>query len=256
MPCSICNSYSHNIVTCCDSSISINNTELFELARICRSANTHPDGELPSAFYQMLNFVRNLSTKMILKLYKRYAIHVYVPDPQHSFRDLDDWFDRHSQNTLLLFDPNSLSYTSNYARVHLDILIIQAYYNIADAVILGFRYGLIRERRPHQYFRFDINLVIKHSSTDNFHCLNDECGICWDKLHDETILSPHCGHAFCAGCMERSLDTVLQKAYNENIQPSFHCPLCRAQVKTLFHTNLLDELLLVPLINVIHNDLY
>lgn len=257
MPCAICNSHSHNIVTCDDSRISLKNRELFDLVYLYRSIeDTRPNGELPPALYHLTNFVRNLSSKMLLKLYKRYAINVYIPDPQRSFRNLNDWFERDSQHNHLLIDPNSLSYSGNYERSQLEILIIQSYCAIADAVIQGFRSGVIRERRPDHYFHFNIDLVMKDSSTENIHCLNDECGICWDKLHDETRLCPPCGHAFCAGCMESSLDTVLQKAYNENKQPSFPCPLCRAQVNTLFHTDLLDELLFVPLVNVIHNDLY
>lgn len=257
MPCAICNSHTHNIVTCDDSSISLKNRELFDLAYRYRNIDdTHPTGEPYYGFTNMADFVGVLPSKMLLKLYKRYAINVYIPDPHRSFRDLDDWYGRDSQHNHLLIDPNSLSYTAIYERTQLEILIIQSYILIADAVIQGFRSGVIRERRPDHYFHFNIDLVMKDSSTENIHCLNDECGICWDKLHDETTLCPPCGHAFCAGCIESSLDTVLQKAYNENKQPSFPCPLCRAQVKTLFHTDLLDELLFVPLVNVIHNDLH
>lgn len=256
MPCAICSSSFHNIVTCRDPSISLKNRELFEIARLCRSVDdTSPSGDLPPAFIHIVNFVHNLSSKMILKLYKKYAVSVFVPIQERSFTNLNDWFQRESQYSHILIDPLLLSYSGNYERPHLEVLIIQAYFNMADAVIQGFRSGAIRLRRPDHYFHFDINLVMKDSIRDNIHCLNDECGICWDKLHDETKLCPPCGHAFCAGCMESSLDTVLQKAYNEDKQPSLPCPLCRAQVNTLYHTDLLDELLFVPLVNVIHNDL-
>ena len=257
MPCFICNSFFHNIVTCNDPCIELKHRELFNLVYTYRNIqDTHPAGELPPGFSNIVNFIGDLPSKMLLKLYKKYAIHVYIPDPQRSFRNLNDWFGRDPQHNHLLIDPNSLPYSGNYERSQLDILIIQSYSAIADAVIQGFRSGLIRERRPDHYFHFNIDLVMKNSSTQNLHCLNDECGICWDKLHDETKLCPPCGHAFCAGCMESSLDTVLQKAYNEDKQPSFPCPLCRAQVNTLFHTDLLDELLFVPLVNVIYNDLH
>lgn len=257
MPCSICYSPFHNIVTCNDSRIELKHRELFNLVYHYRNIqDTHPAGDLPSGFSHVVNFVRILSSKMILKLYKKYAINVYIPDQQRSFRNLDDWFRRDSQHNHLLIDPISLSYSGIYERSQLEILIIQSYCAIADTVIQAFRIGLIRESRPDHYFHFNIDLVMNDSSKDNFHCLNDECGICWDKLHDETKLCPPCGHAFCARCMESSLDAVLQKAYNEDKQPSFSCPLCRAQVKTLFHTDLLDELLFVPLVNVIHNDLH
>ena len=257
MPCSICNSFIHNIVTCNHSSIELIHKDLFNLVYRYRNIqDTHPTGDMPVGFANVVHFIGALHSKMLLKLYKKYAINVYIHDSQRSFRNLDDWYHRGSQHTHLLIDPSSLPYSGIYERTQLEILLIQSYSALADTVIQAYKSGLIRDTRPDNYFHFNIDLVMNDSSKDNFHCLNDECGICWDKLHNETKLCPPCGHAFCAGCMEKSLDAVLQKAYNEDKQPSFSCPLCRAQVKTLYHTDLLDELLYVPLVNVIHNDLH
>ena len=257
MPCTICRSTTHNITSCNDLSILTNHTNLYTMSYMYRDLIHQgiPADNIDSLaiFSNFLDAIRELSGKMLLKLYKKYAVYVYIPNDDHPFLTLTEWYHRETPFEKQLIEPNFLKYSIDYSRSHLEVLIIQTYFNMADTVVIGIQSGLIREIQRIDY-KFPIQFVNTLNSA-NGPCLNDDCGICWDKMTDQTRVRPSCGHAFCASCVESTLDAILQKAYNENKRPTLPCPLCRQEVNTLYHSDKLDEALIVPLVNVVQNDL-
>lgn len=205
-------------------------------------------------FNNLLDSVRETPIKMLLKLYKTYATHVYIPNEEHPFLSLTEWYHRESAFAKQLINPDLVKYSIGYARSHVEVLLIQTYFNMADGIIEGVRSGDIQRRRQNVDYKFPIEFVTEIPGKTTS-CLNQDCGICWDKLTDETRIHPSCGHGFCASCIESTMNAVLQKAYNENKPPALSCPLCREEVTKLYHTNDLAETLFVPLVNVVNNDL-
>ncbi len=257
MPCTICQSTTHNITTCDDPSIKTKHCELFNASFMYRDLIHEgvPGDNMDCIviFNNILDSIRETPIKMLLKLYKTYANDVYIPNEEHPFLSLTDWYHRESTFAKQLINPHLLKYSIGYTRSHIEVLLIQTYFNMADGIIQGVRSRVIQRRQKVDY-NFPIEFVTEiHPKTTP--CLNQDCGICWDKLTDETRVYPSCEHGFCASCIESTMNAVLQKAYNENKPPSLSCPLCREEVTTLYHADDLAETLIVPLVNVVNNDL-
>lgn len=62
-----------------------------------------------------------------------------------------------------------------------------------------------------------------------------QCGICWDEMNDESMLTTNCNHNFCNGCITSQLSTIRNKHQTRQRYLDLSCALCRQNVETLSH---------------------
>jgi hypothetical protein len=62
-----------------------------------------------------------------------------------------------------------------------------------------------------------------------------QCGICWDEMNHESMLTTNCNHNFCNGCITSQLSTIRNKHHTTQRYLDLSCALCRQNVETLSH---------------------